>query len=42
MDLYAIKKCQENKTKILVMNIDNYEKINDYFNGKIIGIEIGE
>lgn len=42
MDLYAIKKCQENKTKILVMNIDNYEKINDYFNGKIIGTEIGE
>ncbi len=42
MDLYAIKKCQETKTKILVMNIDNYEKLNDYFNGKIIGTEIGE
>ena len=42
MDLYAIKKCQETKTKILVMNIDNYEQINEYFNGKNIGTEIGE
>ena len=42
MDLYAIKKCQEMKTKILVMNIDNYEQINEYFKGKNIGTEIGE
>ena len=42
MDLYAIEKCAETKTKILVMNIANYEKINEYFNGKIIGTEIGE
>lgn len=42
MDLYAIKKCQETKTKILVMNIDNYENINEYFKDKNIGTEIGE
>ena len=42
MDLYAIKKCQETKTKILVMNINDYEKINDYFDDKNIGTEIGE
>lgn len=42
MDLYAIKKCQETNTKILVMNIDNYENINEYFKGKNIGTEIGE
>ena len=42
MDLYAIEKCAETKTKILVINIANYEKINEYFNGKIIGTEIGE
>ena len=42
MDLYAIKKCAETKTKILVMNIDKYEKINDYFKHKNIGTEIGE
>ena len=42
MDLYAIKECQKTKTKILVMNIDKYDKINDYFNGKNIGTEIGD
>ena len=42
MDLYAIKKCQETKTKILVMNIDKYESINEYFDGKNVGTEIGE
>lgn len=42
MDLYAIKKCQEKKTKILVMNINDYELLKDYFNGKKIGTEVGE
>ena len=42
MDLYVIKKCQETKTKILVMNINDYAKINNYFAGKNIGTEIGE
>ena len=42
MDLYTIKKCQETKTKILVMNIDKYDKIDDYFKGKNIGTEIGD
>ncbi len=42
MDLYAVKKCQEKKTKILVMNINDYKLLKDYFNGKKIGTEVGE
>ena len=41
MDAYAIKRCQELKTKILVMNFKDYEKIMDYFNNKKIGTLIG-
>ncbi len=41
MDAYAIKKCQELNTKILVMNFNDYEKIIDYFKNKKIGTIIG-
>ncbi len=41
MDAYAIKKCQELNTKILVMNFNDYEKIIDYFENKKIGTIIG-
>lgn len=41
MDTYAIKKCQELNTKILVMNFNDYEKIIDYFENKKIGTIIG-
>ncbi len=42
MDLYAIKKCMENKTKILVMNFNDYNKIPKFFEGKRIGTLIGD
>ncbi len=41
MDAYAIKKCQELHTKILVMNFKDYEKIMAYFNNEKIGTLIG-
>lgn len=41
MDTYAIKECANRKIKILVMNFNDYDKINDYFNGQSIGTVIG-
>jgi len=41
MDEYAIIKCKENKTKILVINFNDYEKLNEYFSGETIGTVIG-
>ena len=40
MDIYAIKKCRDKNIKILVMNFDNYSKINMFFEGKNIGTTI--
>lgn len=42
MDEYAIIKCKENHTKILVINFNDYEKILNYFNNQIIGTIIGD
>ena len=42
MDLYAIKKCQNKQTKILVMNINDYAKLPNYFEGQKFGTEVGE
>lgn len=41
MDAFAIEECMNKNIKILVMNFEEYEKIDDYFNGKIIGTIIG-
>lgn len=40
MDMYAIEKCMQMNIKILVMNFLKYEKLNDYFEGKMIGTEV--
>ncbi len=37
MDLYAIKKCQEYNIKILVMSLNDYAQIGEFFAGKNIG-----
>ena len=42
MDRYSIEECKKKSIKILVMNIDRYNDILDYFNGKNIGTIIGE
>ena len=42
MDEYAIKKCMENKIKILVIDFNDYEKIDKFFNNDIIGTIIGD
>ena len=42
MDTYTIKKCEEDNIKILVMDFNQNELINDYFNNKKIGTLIGE
>lgn len=41
MDSYAISKCEEKNIKILVLNFKEYNRINDYFEGKQIGTIIG-
>ena len=41
MDSYAFKECQKLNIKILVLNIKDYEHVNDYFEGKSIGTIIG-
>ncbi len=41
MDIYAIKECQKNNIKILVMNFKEYNKILDYFKGIKVGSLIG-
>ncbi len=42
MDKYAIEKCMESNTKLLVMNFNNYNKIDKYFDGYNIGTIIEE
>ncbi|MBE6156769.1 MAG: UMP kinase [Firmicutes bacterium] len=42
MDEYAIIKCKESQTRILVINFNDYDKLNKYFNGEKIGTIIGE
>jgi uridylate kinase len=42
MDRYAIEKCMEDNTKILVINFNDYSKLDDYFNGISIGTIIEE
>lgn len=42
MDKYAIKKCMEDNTKILVINFLDYDKLDKYFNNEIIGTVIGD
>ena len=41
MDMYAIKECQKENIKILVMNFKDYDKIEDVLNNKL-GTIIGE
>jgi len=41
MDLYAIEKCKESNIKILVINFDDYDKIDDCLNGSKCGTIIG-
>ena len=40
MDKYAIENAMKKNIKILVMNFLEYEKLNDYFEGKTIGTEV--
>lgn len=42
MDEFAIVKCKEANRKILVINFNDYDKLDQYFNGKGIGTLIGE
>lgn len=42
MDSYAVKECQIENIKILVINFNDYEQIKNYFEGKMIGTEIGD
>lgn len=42
MDTYAVEKCKEMGTKILVMNFLDYNNIEKYFNNEIIGTIIGD
>lgn len=42
MDRYAIEKCMEKKTKILVINFKKYEDLEKYFDGINIGTIIEE
>ena len=41
MDSYAIKKCQDKNTKILVINFNDYINIKKYFDGENLGTIIG-
>lgn len=40
MDKYAIEKAMENNIKILVINFMDYQKLENYFNGDVIGTEV--
>lgn len=40
MDLYAIKEAMNRNIKILVLNFKDYKKVENYFNGEIIGTEV--
>lgn len=40
MDRYAIENAKENNIKILVMNFQKYQCLEDYFKGKNIGTEV--
>lgn len=42
MDLYAIKKCKEKNTKLIVMNFNKYNKVLDIFKNNIDGTIIEE
>ena len=42
MDLFAIEKCKEKNIKILVINIDKYNNINECINNQNIGTLIGD
>ena len=42
MDEYAIKKCMENKIKILVINFNDYQNLDKFFNNEVFGTVIGE
>ena len=42
MDEYAINKCMEDNTKILVINFNDYDKLYKYFNHEMIGTVIGD
>ncbi len=42
MDSYAFKECMKRKIKILVLNFNDYEKINDYFKGIRVGTIVGD
>lgn len=42
MDSYAIEKCMESNTKILVINFENYKDIDKYLNGIPVGTIIEE
>ena len=37
MDSYAVEKCMESNTKILVINFNDYNKLEDFFEGKSFG-----
>lgn len=42
MDEYAFQECAKTDTKIIVMNLDDYKKINDVINGKVnLGTRVG-
>lgn len=41
MDAFAIEECKNKNIKILVMDFNKYNEINDYFEGKNIGTIIG-
>ena len=40
MDKYAIENMLNKKIKLLVMNFQEYEKLNNYFNGELVGTEV--
>jgi len=42
MDEFAVRKCNERGTKILVIHFNDYNQLNRYFDGESIGTIIGE
>ena len=40
MDKYAIENMLNKKIKLLVMNFQEYERLNNYFNGELVGTEV--
>ena len=37
MDSYAVEKCMDSNTKILVINFNDYNKLDDFLDGKSVG-----